>query len=57
VVAGNVVGFYSFANPAEQVLHYFHMTLRPIAFTELPNVDDVAIQDHDLRLHRPEVMQ
>jgi len=44
MVAGNVVGFYTLAHPAQNVLYDFHVAFWPISFTKLPYIDDVAIQ-------------
>src|SRR5687768_16305447 len=53
----DVVRFLSLAYPMHEVLHHFHVRIRPISFAKLPNVDDVAVQNNCFRIDAFEVVK
>jgi len=57
MVAGEVSNLCSFGKQSHDVLDNLHMRLGPIAFAELPDVNDVAIEDESFGLNRFEVTQ
>ncbi|GAB3820604.1 hypothetical protein GCM10028895_21180 [Pontibacter rugosus] len=50
MVTGDIVYFGTFGNKAHQVLYHLHVCGRPIAFTKLPDIYNISIQDYCFRV-------
>ncbi len=57
MIAGNIVGLLSFAYPVHELLHHFHVALGPVSFAELPDIDDVAVENDRFWVDAAEIMQ
>ena len=45
MIAGNIIYFNTSTEHAGDLLYYLHVTAGPVFFTELPDVDNIAIQN------------
>ena len=57
MIAGNVDHPGAIAYMIQDFFDNLHMQCGEVPFTELPPVDDITIEDEDLRSNTPEVVQ
>jgi hypothetical protein len=57
VIAGEVVNRHAFGDKFKDAPHYFHVRLGPVRFAELPDIDDIAVEDNNFRSDTFEVLQ
>lgn len=57
VVAGDVIDFGAFGSEVDEFFQHFQVMGRKVFFAELPNVDDVAVEDEQFGFDRFQVMQ
>ena len=55
MVARDVVDLCAFLRHGDEALDHFKMAFREVGFLEVPNVNDVAVEDQDVGLYRFEV--
>lgn len=47
MISRDVVDFFALADPVDDMPHNFHVTLRPVPFAELPDINDIPIEDYN----------
>ena len=45
MIAGDVIDLNTLFHPVHQVLDHFHVALGPVSFVELPDVNDIPVED------------
>ena len=57
MISGEVEYLGVFCQQASNVFDHLHVRLGPVTFAELPDIDDIAVEDERLRLDAFEIGQ